>query len=70
MTRNQITNSLLDFIARNLAEDIIKHDLTDVEVRNIAAQLAPEALRYAMEYRGEEKAEAMRMAREERRAGA
>jgi len=70
MTRNQITNGILDSLARSLAEDVELHFLSEREVHMIAANLADEAIHYAMKYRAEEKAEALRNAREERRAGA
>ena len=66
--RARITAELLDDMAQDLARNAITFGLTDVEVRNICAQLPMAALIQAADYRAEEKAGALRMAREGRRA--
>lgn len=48
MSRQQLISGLLDMMARNMAEDIIKHNLTEREVYSIAANLAGEAIHHAV----------------------
>ena len=47
MNRAQLINGLLDRMARDMAEDIIKHTLTERECYQIAACLASEAIHHA-----------------------
>jgi len=47
MTRNQLVASLFDRMARDMAEDIIKHNLTPRECYLMTADLVAEARHYA-----------------------
>jgi uncharacterized membrane protein len=58
MSRAQLINALLDRMARDMAEDIIKHNLTERESHQIAACLASEAIHHATKLIAEEKEKA------------
>ena len=47
ISRATLTGQILDRMARDLAEDIVKHRLTEREAHCIAANLAEEAIHYA-----------------------
>lgn len=55
MSRAQLINGLLDRMARDMAEDIIKHNLTEREAYCIAANVAGEAINHAEKLIAEEK---------------
>lgn len=56
LTRATLANQILDRMARDLAEDIVKHRLTERDAQMIAANLAGEAIAYAARLEAEDAA--------------
>lgn len=56
LARATLNNQILDRMARELAEDIVKHRLTERDAHMIAANLAGEAIAYAAKLEAEDAA--------------